>query len=55
MPYALRKKGDNWTVTNTDTGEVKGRHSSATKAKRQMNLLRAIKHGWKPTGKPARK
>ena len=55
MPYTMRKVDGKWVVRNSDTGERKGTHSSAVKAQRQMNLLRAIKHGWKPTGKPARK
>ncbi len=55
MPYSLRKVDGSWKVVNKETGHVKGTHSSMIKAKRQMNLLRGVEHGWKPTGKPARK
>ena len=55
MPYSLRKKDGNWVVTNSDTGKVKGTHDSKAKADRQMNLLRAVKHGWRPSGEKASK
>lgn len=55
MPYAIRKRGTKFAVINTVTNDVKGTHASRTKAQRQLNLLRGVKHGWKPTGKPARK
>ncbi|KKN82245.1 hypothetical protein LCGC14_0310580 [marine sediment metagenome] len=55
MPFALQKRGDVWKVVNTDTGQVKGTHESKIKGQRQLNLLRGIKHGFKPTGRPARK
>lgn len=35
-------------------GGVKAKSTTKAKAKRQANLLRAVDHGWKPTGKPAR-
>ena len=54
MPYAIRKRGDKWVVLNTETGDVKGTHATETKAQLQINLLRGIEHGWKPTGAPAR-
>lgn len=54
MPYAIRKRGKKFVVINEDTGDVKGRHSTEGKAQRQVNLLRGIEHGWKPTGKQAR-
>lgn len=55
MPYAIRKRNEKFVVVNKDTGHVKGTHSSRAKAQRQVNLLRGVEHGWKPTGKPARK
>ena len=55
MPYAIRERNDKFVVVNTDTGQVKGTHDSRIKAERQMRLLYGIEHGWKPTGKPARK
>lgn len=42
-------------VLNAKTGHVFAKHSTAANAKRQENLLRAIEHGWKPTGKGAKK
>lgn len=55
MPYAIEKRGEKWVVINTDTKDVKGRHGSKVKAQKQINLLRGIEHGWKPSGKSARK
>ncbi len=55
MPYTIRETGNKFVVVNTDTGKVKGVHDSRIKAQRQINLLRAIKHGWEPTGAKARK
>ncbi|KPJ51423.1 MAG: hypothetical protein AMJ38_00540 [Dehalococcoidia bacterium DG_22] len=54
MPYAIEKRGKKWAVVNKDTGKVKGTHSSRAAAQRQVNLLRGVEHGWKPTGKKAR-
>jgi len=34
-------------------GKAKKKRSKK-KAQAQLNLLRGVKHGWKPTGKPAR-
>jgi len=55
MPYAIRKRDSKFAVVNTETGKVKGTHATKEKAQRQVNLLRGVEHGWKPTGKPARK
>ena len=55
MPYAIEKRGDKWVVLNMETKDVKGRHDSKVKAQRQINLLRAVEHGWEPTGAKARK
>ena len=35
-------------------GKVKAKRTTKKKGKRLLNLLRGIKHGWKPTGRPAR-
>lgn len=51
MPVKIRKV-DGYRVTHG--GKVSAKRTTATKAKRQANLLRGIEHGWKPTGKPAR-
>lgn len=55
MPHAIEKRGEKWVVLNTETKDVKGRHDSKVKAQRQINLLRAVEHGWEPTGAKARK
>jgi len=34
---------------------VKAKKTSKKKAKSQARLLRAVEHGWKPTGKKAKK
>lgn len=36
-------------------GGVKAKSTTKAKATWQANLLRGVEHGWKPTGKPARK
>lgn len=55
MPYALKQRGEKWVVVNKDTGKVKGTHDSKVEAMRQMRLLYGVAHGWRPTGKPAKK
>lgn len=55
MPYDKEKRGNKWVVFNTETRDVKGRHDSEIGADRQLNLLRAVEHGWEPTGAKARK
>jgi len=53
MPYkregrkVLHKKGGKWKVKQTC--------ASPAAAKKAINLLRGVEHGWKPTGKRARK
>lgn len=54
MPYAIKKRDEKFVVVNTDTGKAKGTHASRSGAQKQVNLLRGVEHGWKPTGKPAR-
>lgn len=55
MPYAIKKLGNKWTVVNTDTGKIKGKHSSKASAERQRKLLELIRHGGTPTGKRAKR
>jgi hypothetical protein len=54
MPYVVRKRGTRYAVVNKATGKTKGTHASKAAAQRQVNLLRGVEHGWKPTGKLAR-
>ena len=49
MPYAIRKRGEKWVVLNEETLHVKGIHTTKEKAQLQINLLRGVEHGWKPT------
>lgn len=51
MPVKI-KKVNGYRVSTP--GGVKAKRTTKTKAKRQARLLRGVKHGWKPTGKPAR-
>lgn len=52
MPVKIRKV-DGYRVTHG--GKTSAKSTTKTKAQRQANLLRGVSHGWKPTGKPARK
>jgi len=54
MPWTIRKVGGGYRVTG-GRGRVHARRTTKTKARRQVNLLRAVKHGWKPTGRRARR
>jgi len=54
MPYRTRSVGHG-KVRVTSPHGTKAKATSPAKAKRQMNLLRAVKHGWRPTGKKARR
>ncbi len=52
MPVHIRKIDGKYSVSTP--GGTKAYGTSKEKAKRQATLLRAVDHGWKPTGKPAR-
>ena len=52
MPVRIRKV-DGFQVRTP--GGVKAKHTTKVKAERQATLLRAVEHGFKPTGKPSRK
>jgi len=51
MPVKI-KKINGYRVTHG--GKVSAKGTTKKKAVRQANLLRAVAHGWKPTGAPAR-
>jgi len=51
MPVTT-KKIDGYRVRTP--GGVKAKSTTKKKAQRQANLLRAIDHGWEPTGEKAR-
>ena len=52
MPY--KRIGKTVFVKRGDKWEKKSTAKTITKEKTMMNLLRAVKHGWKPTGKKKR-
>jgi len=52
MPVTIRKV-DGYRVS-TPHG-VKAKSTTAAKAKKQKRLLNAVEHGFKPTGKAAKK
>jgi hypothetical protein len=53
MPVKVRKTKRGYRVT--DAGKTTAKHTTKAKARRQANLLRAVAHGWKPTGRKARR
>jgi len=55
VPYQLRRVRGGYQVVNAATGQVHAEHTSRDKAQRQIRLLHAVEHGWRPTGKPARR
>jgi len=50
MPYQVVKRGDKWQTINSETGDVKGTHSSKESAVKQLRLLYMVEGGKKPTG-----
>ena len=53
MPVKITKTDGKVRVTTP--GGVKAKATTPAKAQRQANLLRGVEHGWKPTGKSARR
>jgi len=53
MPVKIKKVKGGYSV-RTPHG-TKAKRTTKKKAKAQEQLLNAVEHGWKPTGKPARK
>jgi len=52
MPWSMTRVGKNrYKVKNPESGEVHAKGTTKKKAEAQMRLLRAVKHGWRPTGK----
>lgn len=52
MPVRISKTDGKYRVSTPNQTHAFG--TTKKKAERQANLLRAIDHGWHPTGKPAR-
>ena len=56
MPWNMTRVGKNrYKVKNPESGEVHAKDSTKENAKGHIRLLRAIKHGWRPTGKKKKK
>jgi hypothetical protein len=51
MPYKITPNKGNYKVTSPSGVRAKG--TTKTKARRQVNLLEGIEHGWKPSRKGA--
>ena len=51
MPYRIDKVKGGYKVINADTLRVHAKHSTLKNANRQVHLLQAIDHGWKPKRK----
>ena len=47
MPYTMRKTGGGFQVASPHG--IKAKKTTKKRAQRQLNLLRGIKHGWKPS------
>jgi len=54
MPYAMTKLKSG-KVKVTGPSGVHAKSTSMKKAKAQIRLMEGVEHGWKPTGKPAKK
>ncbi len=52
MPVTVKKINGKYRVSTPSGTKAKG--TTLAKAKGQANLLRAVEHGWKPTGKRSR-
>ena len=56
MPYTIRKVRNKncFEVKNKITGRVYAKCTTKDKANKQLRLLNAVEHGWRPTGKRSR-
>lgn len=52
MPYKVKPTDGKFQVVNTETGAVKAKATSKTKAEKQVRLLRGVEAGWKPSANP---
>jgi hypothetical protein len=59
MPVSVRKTpSGRYSVRTHPPGEeshLKAKHTTKKKAMAQRKLLNAVEHGWRPTGKPAKR
>ncbi len=49
MPCHVEKRGSRWVIIDNESGEVRGRSDTKTKAQASCNARNAAAHGWKPT------
>jgi hypothetical protein len=54
MPYVIRKVRNKncYSVKNIESGKIHAKCATKEKAKKQIRLLNAIEHGWKPSKSP---
>jgi len=52
MPYEIKSVDGGYEVVNSETGDVKAKHTDKADAERQVRLLNAIEHdeGFEPHG-----
>ena len=48
MPYKMLKTKNGYGVKNTTTGKWHSKNTTKAKASRQLKLLNAVEHGYKP-------
>lgn len=52
MPYRIVPLGNGrYKVVNALTGEVHSKRTTKARAERQVRLMNATEHGWRPTHK----
>jgi len=49
VPYKITKTIGGFKVVNVETGVVHAEHTSKAKALRQVRLLNAVDHGYRPS------
>jgi hypothetical protein len=57
MPYTIRKVRNKncYQLKNSITGKVFSKCTSIESAKKQLRLLNAVEHGWKPNKSKTKK
>jgi len=57
MPVKVEKRTGSrpYKIVEKDTGKVVGSSATRANAQRSANARNAARHGWKPTGKKARR
>ena len=55
MPTSIQKRGTGYVVVEKATGAVKSHHATKAKAQASQRAREGARHGWRPTGKPAKR